>query len=1010
MSLSLIVGPPNSGRAGAVLDGFVNALGREPVLVVPTADHAARFERELAEREPGVLGGSVATFARLFREIADACGAEAPPELTGHQRLRLVREAVATTPPRILAESARRPGFAPALEALIGELQAARREPREVALAAQDLGDDAYLAELGDLYAGYIAARDRLGYGDPHLTAARAIDAVGMRSVGWRERPVFIYGFDDMTGEQLAAVDALRSICETTIAVTFDDRQALSERARLLVQLRDLDPDDERVLPASDQHTDSALLRHLEREIFEPHERPAHAPDDGVVVLEAAGERTEAEQVAGEIAGLLSEGVQADSIAIVLRDPQRQGRLYSEVLDSYAIAAAVDVRVPFTRTATGRAMIALLRAALLNGRAEDFMAFMRLPGRTSIRNADWLERTVLRRRLQNAKDVMALDEKPRWETEKLRAAAREGSLAAAAAEVLADLAEYPWKREARINPADERLELRSAASARKLIVELAALEDIALGPTELIAALEDEAVWLSPGEAEGCVRVLDPYRVRANRFSHVFVCSLQEGEFPRAYASDPFLSDEQRGALGLPARATPEQEERYLFHACLSRPTHRLYLSSCGLDEEGMARERSSFIDACAALIEAPAEGKDPLVPITRSRGPGDIVFEPGRAPSEVEISRSLAVEVGQGVEPEAALAALELAPDSQVRVEARLKAGVEAASAPLPGPLRVEPVVAELGNRTLFGASTIEGYLECSYRWFVSHELRPSPLAPTPEPLDQGSVVHAVLERLYRDPPDKVGVPRPTTVDAWQEAAHALLDQEAPERGLAPRDATTRAGYARMTGLIDAFLIREAASDSPLRPDRELLEASFGEDEDDARGPLELAEGVRLHGKIDRVDIARTEQGERVGLVSDYKLSRSVTAYAKFAEEAKLQLLLYPLALERLWGDRPAGGLYLPLAATDDPRGRGVLDESLMEQLDGVALVKTDRLPAEEFRAALEAAAAQAVTLAEGMKRGIIRRNPIGDQCPRYCTFQAICRRERGAAPEPEPDEELEE
>ena len=47
MSLSLIVGPPNSGRAGEIRARLEAALDRDPVLVVPTLDDADRFEREL---------------------------------------------------------------------------------------------------------------------------------------------------------------------------------------------------------------------------------------------------------------------------------------------------------------------------------------------------------------------------------------------------------------------------------------------------------------------------------------------------------------------------------------------------------------------------------------------------------------------------------------------------------------------------------------------------------------------------------------------------------------------------------------------------------------------------------------------------------------------------------------------------------------------------------------------------------------------------------------------------
>jgi hypothetical protein len=45
--LKLIHGPPNSGKRGLVRRGFVAALERDPVLVVPTVDDVFSFEREL---------------------------------------------------------------------------------------------------------------------------------------------------------------------------------------------------------------------------------------------------------------------------------------------------------------------------------------------------------------------------------------------------------------------------------------------------------------------------------------------------------------------------------------------------------------------------------------------------------------------------------------------------------------------------------------------------------------------------------------------------------------------------------------------------------------------------------------------------------------------------------------------------------------------------------------------------------------------------------------------------
>src|SRR5436190_1280203 len=124
------------------------------------------------------------------------------------------------------------------------------------------------------------------------------------------------------------------------------------------------------------------------------------------------------------------------------------------------------------------------------------------------------------------------------------------------------------------------------------------------------------------------------------------------------------------------------------------------------------------------------------------------------------------------------------------------------------------------------------------------------------------------------------------------------------------------------MAALIDGFLEREAAGSQSVVPDRELLEASFGEEEQNARPPFELG-GFAMHGKIDRVDVPAS--GEAAGLVRDYKVSRTVTSGANLLHDGKLQPQLYALALEQLWGRRPLGGIYQPLAGTQSHRPRGI-------------------------------------------------------------------------------------
>ena len=1013
MALSLIVGPPNSGKAGEVLALLETQLEQDPVLVVPTLDDADRFERELCAAGDGraVLGVSIRTFGRLFEDVAQATGTVVPPSLTEPQRRHVVRRAVERARPRTLARSSVRPGFAPALAALIGEAQAALLDPLTFAANAAAAGPDPpYLGELAALYREYAATRDALGYGDDHVVADRAMAALHADPAAWAGRPLLVYGFDDLTVEQLELIATLADATEVTVSVAYEDRAALTARARLHQELAERGGVAGSPLEPDSSNTESGVLHHLERSFLRDRADRLE-PDGGLVLMEAAGERGQAEQIGGEIARLVAGGVEPDDIAVVLRTPDRYARLYEAVLADFEIPVAVEADVPLGGTAVGRGLLALLRAATGAMSAHDVLAFVRTPGVASPGDADWLERSIRRRGLRTASEALEAGKgRALFELEDLTEAQAGSEYLSTAARLARRIAERPHERGAPVPDPRHRLELRAAALAAEALEAVADLPGVEEPARDATATLEAIEVPLWRGPTDGHVRVTSPYQIRAGRVAHLFVVSLQEGEFPRHDSGAPFLADEQRAALGMPGRAEVDEEERYLFHVCLSRPTRRLYLCWRSCNDEGAEEPRSPFLDDVRDLLAPPPSGDpDPLDHLVRRRRLSDVVHATADAPTADELARSLAVEARdsdrEGIPAELGL------PDSQAqRLGERLRRAARAVERRRlePGPLSVPAVLDELRVRELFGASTLEEYAVCSYRWFVQHELRAETLEPEPDGLAQGAVIHSVLEDLYRDPPAGGPLPRPDTLGAWRRRAAELIAARAAEHDLGGADARSLTARARMTALIGGHLSREAVASPSLRPDPALLEASFGDGEEDDRPALEL-NGFRLHGKIDRIDVPAG--GNAAGLVRDYKVSREVTSRARLEKEGKLQPQLYALALERLWKRRPLGGLYQPLAGTKSHRMRGI---AVTEESDGLLanldLYGSDLVPEDDFRTALERAAERGTEIVASMREGRIDRDPIDDSCPRYCTFQAICRRERSARQEPDPLEADEE
>jgi RecB family exonuclease len=1017
--LKLVHGPPNSGRAGVIRRDFTAALDRDPILVVPTVDDVFAFERELCAGG-ALLGGAAMTFGGLFRTVATAAGTPPGAELSAAQRLRAVAVAIEARRGRLgpLRRSAGRPRFARALERLFDELQAAGVAPEEVEASAGTLEGSAYLSDVAALFGGYEEVRRRTGRADAHGIAREAIAQLRRDGSFWGERPVFLYGFDDLTENQHRLLAALAEQTEVTVALPYEEGSAaLAARERLLRRLRErIGAADERLTEASPLNTESLLLFHLTRSFGQP--RPKRVEHDGsLTLLRSAGTRAEAEAIAAHVSRLVQDGADPSEIAIALRDPSSRGPEIAAALERNGIAAALEAEVPVAGTSVGGALVALLEAEFGARRASDFLRYLRGPSGFSPSRVDWFERRLRRRRVRDAETALLLwqgeDGEPPRDLLRLREAA-ERSPAELAAEVgalaarmasrpLRDLPDGPPLRQG------EGLELRAASEIGSALAELAELGALAPEPRELAPLVEelDFRVWSGP--VEGRVRIADPYRLRAARFDHVIVGSLQDGEFPRRdRGGDPFLSDAQRETLGLDPRRDSEAEERYLFHACLALARESLVLSYRDSDEDGAATARSPLIDDVRALLSPAPDGAspDPLEEeLTVSRDLAQVVAPLAEAASEDELARALAAH-GPAAEAPMLLAQVGVEGELAYRLIGRIEEARRAeAASRAPGPLENQAALESLANVAAYGGTTLEEFDVCSYRWFAGHELDPQLLDPAPDPLVQGGLMHEALERLYGERPGGDPLPRPGTLDAWSERGRELVAVIVAERELGSHPAE-RAMARRVERLLERFLAEEAERDTGgFEP--WLLEARFGEHPDAERPALDLG-GWGLHGAIDRVD--RDSGGRAV--VIDYKLAGQVTPRDKFEERAKLQLPLYLLAVAEHWGAEPVAALYHPLRGSSSRRPRGVVSAAVAGDLAGYDLYKTDAVEPEGLEELLEETRGRASAIVGRIRAGDIRRDPGPrpglrghDVCPTYCTFAPVCRRDR--APQYLDDEE---
>src|SRR4051812_39954309 len=508
--LSLLAGPANAGKVALLLERYLAALDADPILIVPNRPDVDRAERELLSRAGALVGGSIGTFDDLFERIARGNGAHRPV-ITPAQRTLLLRRIVSGAEGR----SARFAGFTDSLGSTVAELESALLEPGELE------------GELAALYGAYREELDRLGLWDRELERRHAAERAAGDLGAWEPRPVFAYGFEDLTGAEWALLEALAARAEVTVSLPYEPgRDAFASLTRTADDLTRLaDRRIEELPPSSDAR--SPVLAHLERMLFRAEAAPGPELDGSLRFLEGAGIRGTLELVADEILALLRDGTPADEIAIVCPSLDRWRAPLDTAFTTLGVPYALEGRLRLGQSPFGQALLSLLRYAWLDGGRRDLFAFLRSPYSGLARHhVDFLEGRLRGRGVTEPErveeEVAKLRGQPLPHLDPVRGAT---DPLAAARELARAMVSAAHRLDAPPTHEAGRLDLRAHESASRLVTELEGWRDLGGEATreEIVSLLADASVRLAGAGEAGKVAVLDLLRARTRRFEVVFV-------------------------------------------------------------------------------------------------------------------------------------------------------------------------------------------------------------------------------------------------------------------------------------------------------------------------------------------------------------------------------------------------------------------------------------------------------------------------------------------------------
>jgi ATP-dependent helicase/nuclease subunit B len=965
--LTLLAGPANAGKVALLLDRYLADIGREPVLIVPNRADVDRVERELLRRAGALFGGSISTFDDLFERIARGAP-DARPVASDAQRVLVVRQALASVSLNGLGASARRGGFAPALLGALGELQSGLLEPGDVD------------GDLGRLFAAYRAELDRAGLWDRDLLRARAAERLGSDLDAWSGRPVFAYGFEDLTGAEWRLLETLAGRTDVTVSLPYEPgRPAFSAVEQTAGDLARLAGGRIEELAPRFAEVAHPALAHLERALFA--DSPPAPVDLGGAIrfLEGAGSRGALELVADELLDLLRGGTAAEAVAVICPNLDRFTGPLETAFATAGIPYALEGPSRLPRTEYGAALCSLLRFAWLGADRSALFSFLRSPFSGLPRHqVDFAEGRLRGRAISQPERVAE-------ELEKLRPGAlRAVEALRAELDSIAAVRDVARRMTAAAHPpgepaatAEARRDLRAYEAVHRLLDELDGWRRLGGEVTReaVLAALEDALVAGARAGQAGRVAVLDLARARTRQFEVAFLLGLEEGTLPRRERESPFLDDAARRRLGgRLLRAGAVDRDRYLFYTACARATRRLYLIREAASDEGSPREPSPFWEEVRSVF-APDDVarwtvRRPLSALTRRLDEARTDRERLRAVARLEADEpSEAVSLARANGWERRLDRARGAFSRRTRL--------------------THPLVLEsLGARDAFGVTELERFADCSSAWFVERYLDPKSIDAEVDAKLKGSVAHTALSRFFSGLPKELASDRvePERVEDAVRFMRTCLDDALAGVRMDMTDLQRHELDQTLWRDLEALVRAEAETPLPLVPRR--FEVSFGSE----RSPQELQRGIdlggiTLSGKIDRIDV---DPFSARGIVIDYKSGKAAHSAAEIEKELRLQIPLYMLVLRDLVGIEPLGGLYRPLAGAR--KMRGLLREDARE--DGLpGLADNDYLDDETFWARVDAAREKARELALRVRDGDVRHDPKGDECPAWCDLWTVCR-----------------
>lgn len=450
----------------------------------------------------------------------------------------------------------------------------------------------------------------------------------------------------------------------------------------------------------------------------------------------------------------------------------------------------------------------------------------------------------------------------------------------------------------------------------------------------LKVGLENKSLGAIPGLQDEVV-MGDVDRSRSHKVRAVFILGLNDGSFPSNCKEEGFLDDRDREKLKKEnielAKGTLEQlyDERFNIYKALSVAEEKLYLSYTSTDSEGKAIRPSVLLTDLKRMFPSLVEKSD-MVEKEMSAYLEKPTF------NEL-LERIYTLKQGEKIEP-IWYVVYDYYKNNEKwskKLEEALK-GLNYTN--LPDKISEKLMNKLYGDTLHTSVSRLEQYRKCPFSFHLKYGLKlKEPISASIKPIDTGTFMHEVIEDFF----DKVKEEKISLLEIGKDELEQILTNIIDKKLTISKyyNLTSNAKFRTLTRRLKKIVIKsmEYIVAQLVNSQFEVLgcemEFKKGADYPPILIQLENGKKIEITGKIDRVDIAKTEEGNYLRII-DYKSSVKKVDLNEVVYGLQIQLLTYLNELTQTQVGEAAGILYFNLVDFLVHSKKNLTEEELEQEL----------------------------------------------------------------------------